>query len=209
MAKLLYIESSPRKTRSASITVAKHFLEAYQKAHSGDTIEVVDLWRTELPPFNEATIDAKYAVLHGQTFTPEQAKAWEVVKKLADQFKGADRHLISLPMWNFGLPYILKHYIDLITQPGLTFSFSPEKGYSGLVTGKPVAVVYARGGAYGPGSGGEAYDQQVRYMHQFLGFVGFTKITDILVEPTLASGDAKDKAIASARQKAEEVARTF
>ena len=53
-------------------------------------------------------------------------------------------------MWNFGIPYILKHYIDLIVQPGLTFSFSPSEGYKGLVTGKPVTVVYARGGAYGP-----------------------------------------------------------
>ena len=51
-------------------------------------------------------------------------------------------------MWNFGVPYKLKHYIDVITQPGLSFSFSPETGYTGLVTGKPAAVIYARGGEY-------------------------------------------------------------
>ena len=28
-------------------------------------------------------------------------------------------------MSNLGLPYILKHYIDIITQPGLAWSFDP------------------------------------------------------------------------------------
>ena len=48
----------------------------------------------------------------------------------------------------------MKHLIDVIVQPGLTFSFSPTEGYKGLVTGKKAAAVYARGGAYGPGTGG-------------------------------------------------------
>ena len=39
MAKLLYVESSPRKQRSASIEVAKAFLDAYRIAHSGDSIQ--------------------------------------------------------------------------------------------------------------------------------------------------------------------------
>jgi FMN-dependent NADH-azoreductase len=44
-------------------------------------------------------------------------------------------------MWNFGVPYVLKHYIDVITQPGLTFSFNPATGFSGLVTGRPATVI--------------------------------------------------------------------
>lgn len=50
-------------------------------------------------------------------------------------------------MWNFGIPYRLKQYIDILVQPGYTFSYSPEQGYTGLVN-KPAAVVYARGGDY-------------------------------------------------------------
>ena len=33
-------------------------------------------------------------------------------------------------------------------QPGYTFSFDPEKGYAGLVTGRPVVPIYARAGEY-------------------------------------------------------------
>ena len=200
MANLLYIESSPRKTRSASIEVARHYVDAYRAAHPQDTVETLDLWATDLPAFNEAAIDAKYAILHGQSFTAEQEAAWKKVSAVAEQFKRADAYLVSVPMWNFGIPYILKHYIDLLVQPGLTFTFSPEEGYKGLVTGKPVTVIYARGGAYGAGSGTEAYDQQIRYLEQVLGFIGFTDVRQILVEPTLSDRDA-----ALARAKTEAV----
>jgi FMN-dependent NADH-azoreductase len=203
MSKLLYIQSSPRGDRSASITIAQHFIESYRAAHPGDTVETLDLWQTELPEFDGATIDAKYAVLHGQQQTPEQVQAWQVVKAVADHFKSADKYVISLPMWNFGIPYKLKHYIDVLVQAGLTFSFSPQEGYKGLVTGKPIVAIYARGGAYGPGSGAEGYDQQSGYLRQILGFVGFTEIQEIFVEPTLS---AKDKAISDSKVKAAELA---
>jgi FMN-dependent NADH-azoreductase len=148
MATLLYIESSPRKTRSKSIAVANAFLGAYKRTHPDDQIVTIDLWGKKLPEFDGFTIDAKYQVLHGQGFSSEQHQAWKAVVDLCDEFKAADKYVLSLPMWNFGIPYKLKHYIDVIAQPGQTFSYDPATGYRGLVTGKPMTVIYARGGAY-------------------------------------------------------------
>jgi FMN-dependent NADH-azoreductase len=209
MAKLIHIQTSPRGSRSASQTVAARFIESYRAAHPGDTVETLDLWHTGLPEFNGATIDAKYAILHGLPHTPEQRQAWQAVVRIADHFKSADKYLVSLPMWNFGIPYKLKHYIDLLVQPGLTFSFTPAEGYKGLVTGKPLAAVYARGGAYGPGSGHEGYDQQSAYLKQILGFFGFTDIREIFVEPTLASPSSKEEAVTAANRKAAEIGARF
>jgi FMN-dependent NADH-azoreductase len=206
MPKLLHIQASPRGARSASVTVAQHFIKSYSAAHPGDTVETLDLWQAGLPEFDGATIDAKYAVLHGQKHTPEQLQAWQAVVKIADQFKSADKYLFSLPMWNFGIPYKLKHFIDVLVQPGLTFSFTPEAGYKGLVVAKPAVAVYARGGAYGAGTGMEAYDTQSRYLKQVLGFIGFTDIKEIFVEPTLASPTSKDEAIAVGNRRADELA---
>jgi FMN-dependent NADH-azoreductase len=205
MSKVLHLVSSPRGDRSASLTVAKTFLEAYKAGHPGDEIETLDLWTTPIPEFDGATINSKYAIMHGQAFTPEQDAAWKAVVKLAEHFKSADKYVISLPMWNFGIPYKLKHYIDVIVQPGLTFSFSPDTGYKGLVTGKPITAIYARGGAYGPGSGAEGYDAQSTYLKQVLGFIGFTDIKEIFVEPTLQKADAVD----TGKAKAKEVAAGF
>ncbi len=209
MAKLLHLQSSPRSDRSASIAVANHFIESYLAAHPADTVETFDLWHAKLPEFDGATLDAKYAIMNGLPHSAEQLAAWQAVVAIADHFKSADKVLISLPMWNFGIPYKLKHYIDLLAQPGLTFSFTPEEGYKGLVTGKPVAVIYARGGAYAPGTGAEGYDQQSVYLKLVLGFIGFTNIQEIFVEPTLAGPTAKDEAVATASGAVSKLAVSF
>lgn len=208
MAKLLYIEASPRKSRSKSIAVAKAFLERYQETHPDDEVVTLDLWEKALPEFNGYTIDAKYQVLHGANFDADQQKAWQAVVDVCDEFKSADKYVISLPMWNFGIPYKLKHYIDVIAQPGQTFSFSPETGYSGLVTGKPIAVVYARGGAYGSAEA-KGMDLQKGYMDLLLGFIGFTDVHSILVEPTLAAPDDVSKTEAAAAEQAQALATSF
>lgn len=192
--------------RSASIAVAEHFLDVYRAKHPGDTVETLNLWETDLPEFDGPTIDAKYAVLHGKQHTPAEVEAWQAVTRIAEDFKSANKYLFSVPMWNFGIPYKLKHFIDVLVQPGLAFSFTPETGYTGLITGKPVVAVYARGGAYGPGTGAESYDAQSTYVRQILGFVGLTNVQEILVEPTLGSATAKDDAVAKAKQKAAELA---
>ncbi len=208
MSKLLYIESSPRKERSKSIAVAKAFLDEYQANHPDDEIVTLDLWDTKLPEFDGFTIDAKYQVLHGQDFTDEQQQAWQAVVDICDEFKSADKYVISLPMWNFGIPYKLKHYIDVIAQPGQTFSFDPATGYSGLVTGKPATVIYARGGTYGSEEA-KGMDLQKGYMDLLLGFIGFTDVNSIMVEPTLGAADDVAEMEAKATQEARSVAAKF
>lgn len=209
MARLLHIESSPRKDRSASIAVAHHFVDAYRGAHPHDTIETLDLWQTKLPALDAFALDAKYAVTNGQRYTDEQHHAWQSIVNVVDHFKSFDKYLFSVPMWNFGIPYVLKHYIDLVVQSGLTFDYTPGEGYKGLVTGRPAAVVYARGGAYGPGSGAEAYDKQSDYLQHVLGFIGLTNVRPIFVEPTMAGPEAREKAAAIATKQADRIARSF
>jgi len=208
MAKLLYIESSPRKERSKSIAVARAFIESYKAEHPSDEVVTLDLWEKELPAFDGYTIDAKYQVMHGQSFDANQKTAWQAVVDVCDEFKSADKYLISLPMWNFGIPYKLKHYIDVLAQPGQTFCFDPATGYSGLVTGKPVAVVYARGGAYGSDQA-KGMDLQKGYMDLLLGFIGFTEIHSIMVEPTLAAPDDVARTEAAAIELAQKIGLGF
>jgi FMN-dependent NADH-azoreductase len=209
MAKLLYIEASPRKSRSHSIIVAEAFLSELQKAHPSVEVDRLDLWVTELPQFDGDTVDAKYAVMHGQEQTPDQGKAWARVVSVIDHFKSADWYLFSLPMWNFGVPYVLKHWIDVIVQPGLTFSFSPTEGYKGLVLNKKAVTVYARGGAYGPGTGAEGYDLQTKTLGGILGFLGITDVTSITIEPTLAAPADVEAAVAKATDLAVSTAKSF
>lgn len=210
MALLLHVSASPREGRSRSLEIAQVFLAAYRESHPEDHIEMLDLWKTDLPPFNGETLEAKYSMLHGKSPTPAQEKAWQNVVRWIEQFLAADKYLFSLPMWNFGIPYRLKHYLDILVQPGYTFSYSPKEGYVGLVTDRPVACVYARGGSYGPDSGTEGLDLQKGYMDTVLGFMGFRKILSMLVEPTeIGSEEEIEERLAVVRREAWESGLTF
>lgn len=210
MSKLLYLLASPLEDRSYSVTVADAFVDAYLAAHPGDAVMKKNLFSENLPTFDGFKLAAKYAILHGRPFTQEQREAWRAVENVIDEFKSADKYLLAVPMWNFGIPYRLKQYLDVIVQPGRTFSFSPQEGYKGLVTGKPLLAVLARGGEYPVGSPAERMDFQKPYLETVLRFIGFTDLRWIVVEPTLAGGDeAADRKRAQAIEAARKLAVTF
>ena len=207
MARLLYIQASPRQDRSYSRAVADQFIESYRNKNSHDQIVTIDLFRAELPQFDALAVEAKFAAMHGEKQTGARLEVWNNVELIIDEFKSADKYLFAVAMWNFGIPYRLKQYIDILVQPGHTFSYSPDKGYTGLVTGKPATVVYARGGEYRSGSPLETMDFQKSYFETILGFIGFKDIRSILVEQTMSPQAQvhRDEAIG----KAKEMASTF
>ena len=203
MPRLLYIESSPRKARSASSVVAAAFIEAYRNEHSGAFFDVLDLWAKPLPEFDQAALDAKYAVMGGTSFNAPQKAAWATIEQMTDRLKAADLIVFSVPMWNFGIPYKLKHYLDLVMQPGLTFGFEAARGYFGLMTDKKALTIYSSGGEYLAGTPGELVDFQSRYLNFALKFLGITDLHEIRVAPTIARGPdaanaAREQACAAA-----------
>jgi FMN-dependent NADH-azoreductase len=204
MSKVLHIQASPRTERSHSKEVADAFLAAYAEKHPDDEIETLNLFETELPPFDGLRVQAKYTILHGKEHSSEELDAWSEVEAVIEDFKSFDKYVFSVPMWNFGIPYRLKQYIDILTQPGYTFSVDENGNYEGLVTGKPVLAVYARGGSYPEGA---SIDFQKPYLELALGFIGFTETTSIVVQPTL--GEDAEKGKTQAVAKAGELAQTF
>lgn len=208
MGKLLYIKASPRLERSHSSNVAQAFLDAYAAGHPDDDIVTLDLWTTPLPEINGRTLSAKYSILHGEAVRPEDKDCWGEVEQAIAAFKDAEKYVFSLPMWNFSIPYRLKHYVDVITQPGYTFSFDPESGgYTGLVTSRPVLLVCARGGAYPEDL--SHLDYQTSYMQMWLGFIGFTDIRKIVVEPSLGDPAEFQSARDTALEQARSLAKAF
>lgn len=207
MAKLLHIQASPMDDLSFSIRAARAFVKAYREAHPADQVETLNLWQADIPAFDSTAASGKYKVMRGLPHAADEAAAWQRVVKVVNHFKSADKILVSSPMWNFGIPYRLKQYIDVIVQPGLTFSYDPKTGYSGLVTGRPAQLILARGGEYPQGTQAAGFDHQRPYLELLFGFIGFTDVRTLVVEPTLApAGEAK---LAAAISAAQEAARRF
>lgn len=143
---LLHVEASPRGQRSASLQVAHAFLDAWKARHPGASIDVLNVWTTELPAFDGEALDAKYAGIEGRDRSAAQITAWQEIGTLADRFHKADIVLLSVPMWNFGIPYRLKHLIDAISQKDVLFTFD-ERGLNGMLGGRRAIVVdFARRG---------------------------------------------------------------
>lgn len=191
MTRLLHISASPRDAASESLAIAHTFLDAYRDSHPASEVETFDLWDGSLPAFGPAAAAAKMAVFAGQVPSGEQAAAWQAAQDTFRRFDAADRYLFSVPMWNAGVPYILKQFIDVVSQPGMVFGFDPEQGYTGLLTGKKAVVVYTSA-VYGPGRGhafGE--DFQSTFFEDWLRWAGIDDITAIHFRPNLATADAK------------------
>lgn len=144
MPKLFHLSCSPRAD-SESSAGARVFIERFRAARPDWDIDAMNLWKDHLPEFEGYVLEAKYARIGGKAFTDSQRDAFAVTERIALRFSLADRVLISTPMWNFGIPYKLKQWIDVITQPGLTFRFDPTQGYLPLVKDRPTVVILASG----------------------------------------------------------------
>ena len=205
MSTLLHVAASPRANRSASREVAGAFVDAYQATHPDDAIKALDLWDAQLPEFDEHAMNAKYAGLSGTPLDERQTQAWSGLKELASHLHKADKLVFSIPLWNFSIPYKLKHFIDLVSQKDILFTFDPERGLEGMLHSKKALVIYARGLDYGKDSGTPAreFDHQSTYFEAWLRFIGVTDITSLVVEKTLF-GEEMDR---ESRLRASEQAR--
>lgn len=202
MPSLMYLEASPRGEASVSSQTAQSFLATLGK---DVRVEHLDLFGRDLPEFDAITSAAKYATMAGQTLDGAQAIAWQQITELVEGFKAPEYYLFSLPMWNFGIPYKLKQYIDLITHPGLTFSMGP-KGLQGLVGGQAI-LVYTRGGNYASKDGvPDPFDFQSTYLKAWLGLIGVNVAEEVALENTLSDPDGLKVSLESARQQLDQAA---
>ena len=210
MSKLLHLSASPRGTASESLAIAATFVDTFSDVRPDIAVEHWDLWDGTLPPFGAAAAGAKMSIFAGQELAGEQAAAWVAVHRTFERFAAADYYLFSVPMWNHGVPYILKQFIDVVSQPGLVFGFDGHTGYTGLVTGKKAVVVYTSA-VYGDDRGPQfGVDFQAPYFNDWLRWAGITDVTQITFRPNLAVDDpepGRQAAHAAARDAAKTLAR--
>jgi FMN-dependent NADH-azoreductase len=206
--KLFHLRCSPRRG-SASSAGAEAFLAKFRQARPNWDVDLMDLWRESLPEFDGAALEAKYARLGGRGFTDAERDAFAVVERMALRFSLADRVLISSPMWNFGVPYKLKQWFDLIVQPGLTFAFSPAEGYRGLVKDRPTLVILASGSDFVTGMNRGRVDMATPYLRDILRFIGVHSARFVPIGPTAGAAGQVTAAREAAQRRLIDLAATF
>lgn len=188
MKRILHIVASPRGDESRTLKLSTVLIQKLQGIHEGIEIDTLNLFEKELPVMGHFQVDGKYELMSGKQLT--EKNNWDDILSNIDRFKKADIVIISSPMWNFTVPYKLKHYLDVILQPGYMFKYT-ENGPEGLIKGKKAYIVTTKGGDYS----GEAaaFNKLEPYLEQVLRFIGFEDITHITAQPMDAT-DQKGRA---------------
>jgi FMN-dependent NADH-azoreductase len=207
---LFRLDASIRTEGSVSRAVADSLERGWLAEHPGDTVVRRDVAAAPIPADVWAA-SATAGFLPADQHTEQQRAASAMATALADEVLAADSLVIASPLYNFSVSQHLKTWLDLlVTDPRFTPGQRP-------LTGRPVALVLARGGGYGPGTPREGWDHATPWLRQIFGDVLGGDVSVIAAELTLADVnpamfDLKDLAARSrteAHDLAEETGRTL
>ncbi|MTH14699.1 FMN-dependent NADH-azoreductase [Flavobacterium sp. LC2016-01] len=197
--KILRIITSTNGDTSFSNQLSKAVIEKLTASNPETEVQTLDLSKTPLPYLTNSHISAVYAP--AESHTPEQAEALKYSDEAIKTLMESDVIVIGVPLYNFGIPAVLKGWIDQIARAGKTFSYS-ESGPKGLLTDKKVFLSIASGAIFSEGPY-KSYDFSESYLRTVFGFLGITDITTFRVEGTAIpdfAANALPKALSSVEE---------
>lgn len=199
MNTLLQINSSFSAGAGQSSRLAGLFVDRWRAAHPGAAILVRDLARNPVPHLDADRFAAFLAKDEARDAAQKAVVAYSDM--LIAELRRADVIVFGLPMYNFGVPSVLKAYFDHVARAGVTFRYT-ERGALGLLGGKRAYVFAARGGLYA----GTPRDTQTAYVRQFLGFLGIEDVEFVYAEGLAIDEASRQAALQRAQEHIERLA---
>jgi len=178
MKKILHITSSLNNSNSFSKKLSQSVVDKLLVEFPGSAITSRDLMTSSVPHLNAAEIDAFRTLPENRT--DEQSSAVRLSDELIGELIESDAIVIGVPLYNFGIPSILKAWIDHVARAGVTFKYS-EKGVEGLLKNKKVYLAISSGGVYSEGTM-KSFDFTEPYLRAVLGFIGLTDVKTFRIE---------------------------
>jgi FMN-dependent NADH-azoreductase len=180
MAHLLHIDSSIRLEESVSRALTARAAGNWRAAHPGGTVTYRDLGADPIPHLD--TRGGLARQIPPDQHTPAQAESWRLSQELVNEIKQADTILLGLPLYNFGAPSSVKAWVDHIVADGLSVNYQTQEG---LLEGRDLIVIAARGGGYAPGTPRDGWDHAELWLPHGVALTGLQP-RFITVELTLA-----------------------
>jgi FMN-dependent NADH-azoreductase len=203
MSHLLHIDSSIRVEGSVTRALSARAACAWRAAHPGGTVTYRDLGANPIPHLD--THGGLARSIPPEQHTTDQAVSWRRSQRLIDELKQANTILLGLPLYNFGAPSSVKAWVDHVVARGLSVDY--ERG-EGLLGGRDLIVLAARGGGYAPGSPRDGWDHAQLWLPHGLALTGLQP-RFIVAELTLAEVDpAMSEFIPLARKSRADAERT-
>lgn len=189
MTTLLQINTSIHSGNGESSRMANDFVSAWHESHADAKVVTRDLADEPVPHLSADRFQA--FITPAEQRSADQKVTVAYSDALINELRATDVIVLGLPMYNFGVPSMLKAYIDHIARAGVTFKYT-ENCPVGLLTGKKAYVFAARGGLYI----GTPLDTQTAYVRDFLRFLGITDVEFVYAEGLAISPDSKRAALA-------------
>jgi len=199
--RILNISTSLKGDASFSIQLSNAILEKLKAEHPDSQIKTSDLTKVPSPYLDGLNLGAFYTP--AESHTAEQQAAVQYSNEAIKDLLEADIIVIGVPMYNFGIPAVLKGWVDQVARAGATFSYA-DGSPKGLVTNKKVYLSIASGAIFSDGPY-KSYDFSEPYLRAVLGFLGMTDVTTFRVEGT-AIPDFAEAALPKALASVEEFA---
>ncbi len=207
---ILHVCANPKPTEeSVSKQLAARFFGKLMELNPDVELNNVDLYQEKPPYYTNDLYRRMWKPVFDETYEPSKAEdaAAHYATKQAEHFKAADVLVLTMPMWNFSAPGVMKAWMDQVLAPGLVFELS-EDGPKPLHNITTLVLLVASGGVYKEDDERDALSRQVSAA---FGFVGINDIRIAWADgqnPLFCSDSAlrRDMAIEAAEELAEELA---
>jgi FMN-dependent NADH-azoreductase len=190
MSTLLHINSSPLYGRSVSRQLTGAFVTQWKSSHPDGTVVDRDLSATPIPPITAEWVGAAYTPEKART--PQQKELLTLSDTLLSELEQPDEYVLGVPMHNFGVPSVLKLWIDQVARVGRTFSYADGMP-KGLLTGKKATFIIATGGIYDAQTQMSSFNFVEPYLRSVFGFLGVTDATFLTTGGTAALNYGQDR----------------
>ena len=190
MPTLLHIDSSPLHGRSVSRELTSAFVSEWKASHPGEPVMTRDLAASTIPPITAEWIGAAYTPVDARNAL--QREVLTLSETLLAELEQADDYIFGVPMHNFGIPSVLKLWIDQICRVGRTFVYEDGRP-KGLLLNKRATFVVASGGIYDPGTQRASFNFVEPYLKAGFGFLGVEDVTFITAGGTSVLNQEADR----------------
>ncbi len=182
-ATVLRIDASMRKDGSVTRSLADRLLKRLTEIGAAGAVQHRDLADGAPKPVAAAWIGANFTAADERSADQQDVLAES--DALVEELKRADTVVITVPIYNFGVPAALKAWVDQVARARVTFKYT-ENGPVGLLDGKKAYLVVASGGTPVESE----IDFATGYMKHILGFIGIHDVTVIGAGRTMADSES-------------------
>lgn len=187
MTTILRIQTGGNLQASVTRQIGQLVLEKLESRHPNAKVVTRDLAIDPIPHIDPHFVSKMFS---------EGDDTLVLSNRLIEELFASDIVLIESPMYNFGIPSVLKAWIDHVVRAHKTFEYS-QSGVEGLLKGKKTLLVLGNGGVYSDGPF-KPMDFQEPYLRATLGFIGLTDLQTIRIEGLFMGAE---QAIANAKER--------